>query len=191
VIVTTPVEKIIGLLEKAGYQRVRTPLEIASIRFDLAAAFVGTAHNPDLIVVFDTAFEPDDQIQRKVEGIGRALDVMGSRRPLTVVLAGPRPGASILDALSRVSRVLPVGTVIHTDPDASLQKWLAVLLPLDLPSPSGKLADPVSELTEHMPNVDSDAVATLITASVRGTSAVETELQRLIREPLQGVEGIS
>jgi hypothetical protein len=107
-----------AVLAKAGYQRVETPLKIASVQFDLAAAFVGTAHNPDLIVVFDTAFEPDDQIQRKVEGIGRALDVMGSRRPLTVVLAGPRPRASILDALSRVSRVLPVGTAIDTDPDA-------------------------------------------------------------------------
>jgi hypothetical protein len=191
VTVTTPVEKIMALLAKAGYQRVQTPLKIASVQFDLAAAFVGTAHNPDLIVVFDTAFEPDDQIQRRVEGIGRALDVMGSRRPLTVVLAGPRPRASILDALSRVSRVLPVGTVIDTDPDASLQKWLAVLLPLDVPSPSGKLADPVSELAENISNVDSDSVTTLITVSARGTSAVETELQRLIREPLQGVEEIS
>jgi hypothetical protein len=191
VTVTTPVEKIMAVLAKAGYQRVETPLKIASVQFDLAAAFVGTAHNPDLIVVFDTAFEPDDQIQRKVEGIGRALDVMGSRRPLTVVLAGPRPRASILDALSRVSRVLPVGTAIDTDPDASLEKWLAVLLPLDVPSPSGKLADPVSELAANIANVDSESVTTLIIASARGTSAVETELQRLIREPLQGVEEIS
>ena len=62
----------------------------------------------------------------------RQLDVVRSRRPLTVVLVGPRLESTTLAALSRYARVLPIG---ETTDDENLRNWLAVLLPLKLPRP--------------------------------------------------------
>src|SRR5690349_13896012 len=106
---TTPIEEIAELLVGVGYKRIGTPLSIAGVQFELPAVFVGTGVSPDLIIVADTAFESEQRIQQKIEGVARALDVMRSRRPLTAILAGPRPRSMALDAMSRVCRVLPVG----------------------------------------------------------------------------------
>jgi hypothetical protein len=129
---TTPVERVARALEDANFRRMPAPLEIAGITFDAIAAFVGTPPSPDLVVVGDTSLQTSRDIQRVVEGVGRALDVMRSRRPLTLVLVGPRLESKAISSLSRYARVLPVGESADAD---SLSNWLAVLLPLQLPQP--------------------------------------------------------
>jgi len=57
------------------------------------------AKEPDLIVVVDTAFETEERAKSRIESIARALDVVASKRPLTAILAGPRPRTSVLDAI--------------------------------------------------------------------------------------------
>src|SRR5258708_4784946 len=151
---TTPVEKIVELLVSAGYRRLVPPLTIVGLSFEVPAALVGTGAMSDLIVVADTAFETDQRIQKKLEGIARALDVARSKRPLTAVLAGPRPRTPVLDAMSKVCRVLPVGTVVDRDQDAALKNWLAVLMPLSLPQARGELADPMKELSRQVDTND-------------------------------------
>ena len=37
----TPVDRVAEVLGSAGYRRIVTPLEIAGLKFDLPAAFVG------------------------------------------------------------------------------------------------------------------------------------------------------
>ena len=108
---STPVERVAEILAGAGYRRVATPLEIAGLKFELPAVFVGSSPSPDLILVADTAFDDERRILRKTEGIARAMDVMRSKRPLTAVLVGPRPSAATIDSMSRVCRVLPIGTI--------------------------------------------------------------------------------
>jgi len=110
-----------------------TPLEIAGVTFDPAASFVGTPPSPDLVLVGDTTLQTSRDLQRIVEGVGRALDVMRSRRPLTLVLVGPRLNSGAITSLSRYARVLPVG---ESADEATLSNWLAVLLPLQLPQPA-------------------------------------------------------
>lgn len=129
---TTPVERVARMLEAAQFQRRPIPLQIASLKFEVPAAFIGTSPLPDLVVVGDTATQTARELQRMVEGVGRALDVVRSRRPLTLVLVGPRLESAALAALSRYARVLPIG---ETADDESLKNWLAVLLPLKLPKP--------------------------------------------------------
>lgn len=129
---TTPVEHVARVLEMAQFQRMPIPLQIASLKFEVPAAFIGTSPSPDLVVVGDTATQTARELQRMVEGVGRALDVVRSRRPLTVVLVGPRLESTTLAALSRYARVLPIG---ETTDDENLRNWLAVLLPLKLPRP--------------------------------------------------------
>jgi hypothetical protein len=87
----TPVDRVAEVLAGARYRRVRTPLEIANLKFDFPIAFVGTSPSPDLVLVADTAFDDERRILKKMEGIARAMDVVQSRRPITVVLTGPRP----------------------------------------------------------------------------------------------------
>ena len=57
-IAPTPVDRVGEVLTGAGYRSISTPLEIAGLRFDLPAAFVGERQSPDLIVVAETAFDP-------------------------------------------------------------------------------------------------------------------------------------
>jgi hypothetical protein len=130
---TTPVERVAHALEDASFRRMPAPLVIAGVTFDAAAAFVGTPPSPDLVLVGDTTLQTSRDLQRIVEGVGRALDVMRSRRPLTLVLVGPRPDSKAITSLSRYARVLPVGESADA---ASLSNWLAVLLPLELPRPA-------------------------------------------------------
>jgi hypothetical protein len=112
------------------FRRMPAPLQIAGITFDAPAAFVGTPPSPDLVVICDTSVQTSLDLQRTVEGVGRALDVMRSRRPLTLVLVGPRPDSRVISSLSRYARVLPVG---ESADEKGLANWLAVLLPLMLP----------------------------------------------------------
>lgn len=87
----TPVDRVAHFLASAGFRRLPVPLEVAGLKFDFPVAFVGSAPSPDLIVIADTAFDNEQRILKRIEGLARALDVVQSKRPLTIVVAGPRP----------------------------------------------------------------------------------------------------
>jgi hypothetical protein len=180
---STPVDRVAELLAGAGYRRVATPLEIAGLKFELPAAFVGASPSPDLILIADTAFEDELRILRKIEGIARAMDVVRSKRPLTAVLAGPRPSSAILDSMSRVCRVLPIGAPLGEDPDATLRNWLAVLMPLNLPEPSASIADPLTEIAGQLGGLQPE-VAGLVDLAQHGSDAVQARLHEIISETL-------
>jgi hypothetical protein len=123
-----PVTKVVTLLESVGYRSLDVPITVGGIPFDFAASLKGET-SLDLIAVVDTLAESDEkQMCRRVEGLSRALDLVRSRRPLTVILVGPRPTSETRRSLSRVCRVL----VTATPTDDGLDEALAVLLPLDV-----------------------------------------------------------
>jgi hypothetical protein len=143
---TTPVERVAEFLGAAHFRRVPTPLEIAGLQIDVPSVFVGSEPSPDLVLVGDTVAQTPRQLQQTIEVVGRALDIKASRRPLTLVLVGPRPESAALRAMARLARVLPVGEVAD---EATLQNWLAVLLPLKLPEPNERRGETASlELLE-------------------------------------------
>ena len=183
----TPVDRVAEVLAGAGYRRVSTPLEIAGLKFDLPAAFVGATQSPDLILVADTAFDDEYRILKKIEGIARAMDVVRSKRPLTAVLAGPRPNSATLDSLSRVCRVLPIGTILDEDADATLRNWLAVLLPLNLPEPSAGIADPLTEIAGQLGGLPAE-VRGLVELAQQGADAVQAGLHKIISEAVAEVD---
>src|SRR5260370_41088115 len=98
---TTPIERVAQLLVGARFKRVPTPLRIGGLELDALAAFIGEPPSPDLVVIGDTLEQTPARLQQSVEGVGRALDMMGSRRPLPLVVVGPRPESSALTSLSR------------------------------------------------------------------------------------------
>lgn len=109
--------------------------------------------------------------------VGRALDIVRSRRPLTVVLVGPRLDSAALAALSRYARVLPIG---ETADDEIIKNWLAVLLPLKLPVPvEGRGIDCLEELRAMAGTEGKE----LIDLAVHGANAVSDRFVAMVEEP--------
>jgi hypothetical protein len=180
-----PVTRVVQILTNAGYRHRTAPVTVASVPFEFAALLLGSDRANDLIIVIDTLVDGEARIRQKVEGLSRALDLVASRRPLTVVLVGPPPRPTIVEALSRVSRVLTVGTPTGENADRFLADALAVLLPLSLPDANEAVVDPVGEIHKHLPaDVDLDVLAPLLAAAPRGIDAVKEALRLSIEAPL-------
>lgn len=188
----TPVERVVAILVAHDYRPAPKPLVVASVPFDFAAALVGVGRAPDLIVVIDTIVDTVElRLRQKVEGLARALDVAGSRRPMTCVLVGPKPSDPTLEALSRLGRVLAIGTPTGPEAEALLHDWLAVLLPLPLPPPGQSLADPRAELIAQLPDhLDGSLRKSLLAAADEGPKAVEQALKKRLDGVLADVEGL-
>jgi hypothetical protein len=182
----TPVERVVSLLKNVHYRPLQTPLEIATLRFDAGAALVGTGHMADLVLVFDSATTPADRIQRSVEGIARALDVVGSRRPLTVIIVGLVPSASVLADLSKSCRVLPLGSATNEPTDQAMKDWLAALLPLDIPTTVANLESPLALLESA--GEATEFSAQILNAARGGSAAVSREFIRRLESALAPVE---
>jgi hypothetical protein len=185
-----PTERVAELLLKAGYRRISPPLQVAGLTFEVAAAFVGVDHSADLVIIGDMAAEGERKVLQQVEGIARALDVMRSHRPLTIVIVGPRPVGKTLEALAQVGRILPVEEAV--DP-AELRDRLAILLPLDLPD--SLMADRDLGAGEALVLPDDPLAAELFDASMLGEEAVRTRFHAALNaifapEP-QASEGAS
>ncbi len=183
---STPVERVVAILKEAGYRELSLPLTVASVPFEFAAALVGTGKSSDLIVVVDTVYDSDALTRQKIDGLGRALDVAGSRKPLTAILAGPKPHDPTLEAIGLVCRVLPVGTPTGADATRLLHDCLAVLLPLQLPNPSEFTADTPGELARQLPmNQDSYVPKTILERAPQGALAVQLALRKLVVRALK------
>lgn len=154
------------------------PLTIGGLEINAPAAFIGEPPSPDLVVIGDTLEQTPARLQQTVEGVGRALDMMGSRRPLTLVVVGPRPESSALTSLSRHARVLPVGDAAD---GPSLVNWLAVLLPLQLPEVRGSRAEVTHD--QLLQTAQDPMEHELIALAHEGSGVVAEQLARLVDEP--------
>jgi hypothetical protein len=153
---------------------------------------IGTGNSPDLIAVVDSVVDTEPRIRQKLDGFSRALDVAGSRRPLTAVIAGPKPSDATLAVLGRVCRVLPVGTPSGEGADAALRDWLAILLPLRLPDANVATADSSGELAKALPiGLDDGLRKGLLGAASKGSSSVQEALKELIVSALAGLDQIT
>ncbi|MCB1463795.1 MAG: hypothetical protein KDJ90_15565 [Nitratireductor sp.] len=181
---STPIEGVVEILTGSGYRRLSSPLSIAGLSFEFPAALIGENPSPDLVLVADTAFEADTRILRKVEGVARALDVARSKRPLTAILVGPRPTAAVLDAMTKVCRVLPTGVIRPDDTSGLLQNWLAVLLPLALPEPSQNVTEPLESIVHRSDDLD-EGIIEIMALGAQGVDAVQARLHELLNTSLE------
>jgi hypothetical protein len=187
--ILTPTDRIVEMLTSVGYQPVPLPLAIAGLTFDFPAVFLGDDRSLDLILVADMAFDDQKRLLQKVEGVARTLDVIRSKRALTLILAGPRPDGDVLESMARVCRVLPLNTAISEDADADMRNSLAVLLPLQVPRPTAAAGDPLQQVRLLSDEFDTD-IAHLIDIAPDSAAAVEAELHSLLigQLPLLGKE---
>jgi hypothetical protein len=183
VIVSGPTDRVIDLLKDAGYDVVEQPQQIGGIPFEFAAMLAGRS-SLDLIAVVDLAVDIDDLvIRRRVEGLARALDLVRSRRSLTIILVGPRRGMGLIQALAGVARVLTVGSP-GTDNEAGLRDALAVLLPLEVTTEDDEADDAWSEARAQMTAEDPSETGKALAASSSGEAAVQDALHDILSEPI-------
>lgn len=172
---TAPVELVIAVLERAGYQRLPRPLTVAGTKFDFEAAARGTQRSHDLVLV-TTDQLPAPRRLRLVAGLARSLDLAQSKRPVTVVIIGGLP-ATERSELERHARVLHVES---SDPSGTeVEGAIAVLLPLDLPT-AGIMhgSDPINEVLETLgPGQDTNEHIPLVRAAIGGADAVREALR--------------
>lgn len=183
----TTVERVLEILHQAGYRDLLKPLMIGALPFDFAHALVAEERALDLIIIVDLAQESDDRrLIQKIHALARALDVVGSKRPLTAILASAQPSPTSLEAIGRVCRVLPVGAPSGPSAEETLRDWLAVLLPLPEMEPVSALADWKTELRKHLPGTMPVAISDeFLAASERGKEGVEQSLAMLIRDTVK------
>ncbi|KUM26344.1 hypothetical protein AU467_22680 [Mesorhizobium loti] len=181
---STPIEGVVEILTGSGYRRLPSPLSIAGLSFEFPATLIGENPSPDLVLVADTAFEADTRILRKVEGVARALDVARSKRPLTAILVGPRPAGTVLDAMTKVCRVLPTGVIQPDDTSGLLQNWLAVLLPLALPEPSQNVTEPLESIAQRSNDLE-ESVLGVVALAAQGANTVQARLHELLNTSLK------
>lgn len=170
-----PVERVVVLLSEAGYERLAQPVEIAGIPFEFSAVLAARS-SLDLVVVVDTVVDSDvESIRRRVEGLSRALDLVESRRPLTVVLTGPEPTPELQLALTRIARVLVVGVPSE---DRELREAVAVLLPLELVTVA-EMPESWRSAREKLRTAHPEA-AELLQAAAAGPKEVAAAVRRVL-----------
>jgi hypothetical protein len=180
---SSSIEQVVTLLLNAGYKRLPVPLTLAGLKFDVAAVLIGTDRSSDLVIVEDTVESTPKNIQIRIETIARAMDVLDSKRPITAVLVGPRPSTTELDAMSKVSRILPIGAASVTDQNEVLSNWLAALMPLRLPPTGNRLADPLAELSGQVDPKDI-VISELLASAPFGTAEVAKSFHKIIEQRL-------
>lgn len=169
------------LVDEGGYRELPQPMKVGRNAFEFAHALVGTDTANDLVVVIEVkADTSDDLIVRNILGLTRALDVLRSRRSVTAVLTSGPTNAGTLRTISRVCRVLPVGSPQGPGAEDVVRDWLSVLLPLAKPEESEVAVDWLAALAPRLPAGDLVA-ATLVAAANDGEHAVETTLAAAIR----------
>jgi hypothetical protein len=180
---TGPVERVVAVLEGVGYEVVDQPRRIGGVPFEFAAMVAGQG-SLDLIVLVDLAVDADDEpIRRRVEGLARALDLVRSRRSLTVVLVGPRRGVGLIQAVAGVARVLTVGSPSEDD-EADLRDALAVLLPLKVATEDEDTADEWAVARDRMVAEHPAETEAVLSVARSGKAAVDNALRDMLAEPI-------
>jgi hypothetical protein len=179
-----PVSRVVKLLESSGFRSLSQPALVGGIPFEFAAMLTGIT-SLDLVAVIDTLGPADESRMRaEVEGLSRALDLAKSRRPLTIVLVGPPPRVTLTHALSKVCRVLVVGSPTGDHAGAALLDGLSVLLPLHVEADTEAPPESWLALRESLLGADPTAeMLGVIEASESGPEAVTEALREMLTLP--------
>lgn len=179
----TTAETVYEILTKeGGYRPLQKPIKIGSQAFDFTHLLVAGQRANDLVVVIElTGSSENAQVTRSVLALTRTLDVLGSKRSVTAVLTSGQANNDLVNSISRVCRVLPVGAPSGPLAEETVRDWLAVLLPLRSPPPVEHLADWKTSLEKQLEDTDYElAFGHFAQLAEGGKEAVEAALAREI-----------
>ncbi len=171
------VETVLAILVSVGFEPLPKPLVVAGTTFEFDAAVTGTGVSHDLVVVGGKDAEAD-RLTHLLSGLSLSLDRLGSCRPVSLVLLGPRPDPTLLSHLEDHARVMLIESEQPTAEEA--REAVAVLLPLHLPSARQVSVDPVEELVGNLGESASDEHRRIIGFANSGSEAVRKALRRYV-----------
>lgn len=175
----TTAETVYKILTQEGdYRPLEKPIKIGSQEFEFTYGLVAGERANDLVIVIELTGASDSvQITRSVLAFTRALDVLGSRRSVTAVLTSGQANTDLVNSISRVCRVLPVGAPSGPLAEELVRDWLAVLLPLKSPPPVEHLADWKTSLEKRFEDTNyMHSVGRIIQLAEEGRESVEAAL---------------
>lgn len=175
------IEMVLEVLETAGFERLPKPLIVAGTTFDFDAAARGTGLSHDLVVVALSQRSPR-RLVRLLSGLSRTLDQVESRRPVSLVILGEPPDGSIIADFERYARVLAVES--DNPEQKQVQRAVAVLMPLMLPSATRQGREPLTEVAEVLGSSLSEEHQALIDAAKVGPEEVREALRRYIDDAI-------
>ena len=177
------------LVGEGGYRELPRPLRVGSLSFDFTYTLVAGDRANDLVVVIELKSDTaDDTVIRKVLSLTRALDVLQSKRSVTAVLTSGQANPETIQSISRVCRVLPVGSPSGPKAIDAVRDWLSVLLPLAQPPPVETLVDWEGDLRSSIPtNAAGPFLEELLSTAPAGKLAVEQVLASAIQGPVESV----
>ncbi|NEK38215.1 hypothetical protein [Rhizobium leguminosarum] len=180
----TTSERVVEILIKeGGYRELPRPFKIGTLAFDFTSALVGTNKSNDLVVVIELKGDTvDDVVIRKVLALTRALDVLQSKRSVTAVLTSGQAAADTLHAISRVCRVLPVGSPTGEHADDLVHDWLAVLLPLKMPQSVEAQIDWEADMRSI---ISSEELLPLVDDTLRAANAGKDAVEAVLRHEIE------
>lgn len=170
------------LVTEGGYRELPKPLKIGTLSFDFTHALVASNKANDLVVVIEPKGDAADEVLvRRVLALTRALDVLQSRRSVTAVLTSGQAEPDTVLSISRVCRVLPVGSPSGPRATDAVRDWLSVLLPLSEPPAIESFIDWQSDLRALLPvKAAGSFVDELIAVALTGHDAVDQALAKAI-----------
>lgn len=175
------------LVNEGRYRLLPHPMKVGRNAFDFAHALMGTDTANDLVVVVEVKPDTsDDLIIRNILGLTRALDVLRSRRSVTAVLTSGPARPDTLRTISRVCRVLPIGSPQGPQAEEVVRDWLSVLLPLAQPDESELVLDWAAELRPLF-GPDDIAAHIFFDAADGGDEAVEAAFAGAVKAIVEPV----
>jgi hypothetical protein len=157
-------------------------MTVGSVSFQFDAVLVHP-ESLDLVILEATDVADSVGLPAKLDGLARSLDVLRSRRSITLVLIGPRPENAIVDRLGQVSRLLFADVPTGGDFETALGFALAVLLPLNVEPAPDEPAESWRTLAGGLrAQVQDPELSPIIAAAPHGADAVTRELRALVIE---------
>ena len=166
------------LTKEGGYRPLPRPFTIGTQAFDFTHSLVAADRANDIVIVIEVKGDTADEVViRKLLALTRALDVLRSKRPVTAVLTAGQARAATIRTISKVCRVLPVGSPSGPNAESAVRDWLAVLLPLTHPPAVDTMLDWEADLrAASLMAAEGVLMEALVEAAPHGKGAIEKVL---------------
>ena len=184
-------QQVDALLEDNGYTRLPQRLDIGGVALEIDNAWNGPPGTLDLAIVTarPNTRSTSSQLYWGVQRLVRALEAADSQRTLTVILIGAdeTPGP---ETRRSETELQTLARVLIADPDAPVDRALAPLIQLELPSVEERELDGVGMVEDTIHGVRRAVELTaLLTAAKDGSRAVEARYMAWIDQAFSSTSG--
>lgn len=161
-----------------GYSVLQQPLQLGDISLFMDLVCVGPLDRLDLVVIVNRPDTREEGLRLywQVQRLARALDSVGSRRTITVVVIGGFDDPRLFTDLQTVARVLVV------DDSLPVRRLLAPLLALEPPEPTQATLDAVAQVRTAVKGSYEAALLGLVQAASGGQEAVNAKYDTWIED---------